>query len=82
MYIIMDECTILKSFFTLTPLLHLHFLFSKIKIFFPRSLLSIFKKREGKKKKNLIIQYEISLYKFIYKPNFKFRRSRAVLPLK
>lgn len=57
----MDECTILKSFFTLTPLLHLHFLFSKIKIFFPRSLLTIFKKREGKKKKNLIIQYEISL---------------------
>ena len=51
MYIIMDECTILKSFFTLTPLLHLHFLFSKIKIFFPRSLLLIFKKKGEEKEK-------------------------------
>lgn len=47
----MDECTILKSFFTLTPLLHLHFLFSKIKIFFPRSLLLIFKKKGEEKEK-------------------------------
>lgn len=71
MDIIMDKHTILKHFLLAVTFQRYIFVFylseSKTKIFLLRF-------QKERKKKNLMIQYEISLhsYKFIYKPNFKF----------
>lgn len=71
MDIIMDKHTILKHFLLAVTSQRYIFIFylseSKTKIFLLRF-------QKERKKKNLTIQYEISLhsYKFTYKPNFKF----------